>query len=638
MNKYITVDDKTSRDLDDGFSAIKFNMGWMVPIYIACPALSIRVGSEDYINAEKAVETVYRGKTVKTPMLRKELSENELSLLPGSARKALRLDICVSHEGVGELRGIEVVDARNIAKLSHVDANDTAHLKGDTKKWMDNALECSKTLFNRRLKEDSSLDFIDIDKGIYLNEDGQPVEVSAKEVHGQILVQEFMILANKLLTQYCGEKQLPILFRNHQPMSVEDFKSKHPQVYQYYAEELGDTSKFKNVAGKAYYGMINKGHLALNLVGGYSTFTSPLRRFPDLFNSTVLLSHLGMDVVADVMTIERCKAINEFAGNIKTPEEEAFLKRFNAKKIGKRMMRGEELTCNQLSQIFKRTRNIEYRAKAIKLLLGDRRYSISSRPWGEIILNPQPYITMKEQAEEIMLRVCLEQGLALSIHSFLESVNALPSQKLTDEQKKSGVIALMMKAVGVNELPRQAKKNEGSNSSKQESVVDMSVEGNFKGLLLELCQQNKWESPSFNAKNVGVAHLSVWDVDACMVVDGKEYSAAGRNAVKKQAEQQASHELLSQVRGLTRPKVAEVSVLTKNSDAKSVLNLMSQKVSVASPSYKTNIEQEQPPMFVAVCKFEVNGVKYEKKGGPHSTKKKAEQSAAEEVVKALEAA
>ena len=72
----------SSLDLDDGFAITKTDSGWQLNVFIACPALKITVDTEQYVMAEEKGSTVYKGKTASEPMLDRQLSENELSLLP----------------------------------------------------------------------------------------------------------------------------------------------------------------------------------------------------------------------------------------------------------------------------------------------------------------------------------------------------------------------------------------------------------------------------------------------------------------------------------------------------------------------------------------------------------------------------
>ena len=59
VSQYITIDGKTSQDLDDGFSIEKGNDYWKVDIFIATPALSMKYTDPDVKLAQEKGFTVH---------------------------------------------------------------------------------------------------------------------------------------------------------------------------------------------------------------------------------------------------------------------------------------------------------------------------------------------------------------------------------------------------------------------------------------------------------------------------------------------------------------------------------------------------------------------------------------------------
>ena len=181
-------------------------------------------------------------------------------------------------------------------------------------KW---STACARSLFYKRVDTHGGLAFIDEETGSFTDEEGNVKVVSLREIHAQIVVQEFMIMSNVALTQWAIDNKLPIIYRNHEPLDVESFKESQPEMYKtYQALDYDALSKMKRSFFKpAMFGMTNKGHAGLG-VPAYGTFSSPLRRFPDLFNSYVVLGFLQGNEIPTFNDV-RCEKINQTIATMK---------------------------------------------------------------------------------------------------------------------------------------------------------------------------------------------------------------------------------------------------------------------------------------------------------------------------------
>lgn len=146
----------------------------------------------------------------------------------------------------------------------------------------------------RRRQNSGALALYDLFKGYATNEEGQLIRLGDNQRNaGYIIVQELMIAANAAIAQWCAERDLPILFRNHRAATVggsrDDLRAELDA-----ARALGDATGYETLRKRlgfvqrpATYEPAVFGHYGLNLPA-YAHTTSPLRRYPDLVNQRIL--------------------------------------------------------------------------------------------------------------------------------------------------------------------------------------------------------------------------------------------------------------------------------------------------------------------------------------------------------------
>jgi ribonuclease R len=162
-----------------------------------------------------------------------------------------------------------------------------------------------------RRNERGSLDFDLPEAHVELGEGGKPVSIRQVErLESHRLVEAFMLLANEIVGREAEQKRLPILYRVHEPPSIDKMRDLRTflaglgyrvskgtipqkelqnvlkQVEGRPEEKLVSTVIVRSMS-RARYEVRNLGHYGL-ASDWYTHFTSPIRRYPDLWLHRVL--------------------------------------------------------------------------------------------------------------------------------------------------------------------------------------------------------------------------------------------------------------------------------------------------------------------------------------------------------------
>lgn len=539
MEKMITVDSQTSRDLDDGFSIEKIDTGWILAIYIATPALSIPFGGDLYNQAKEKVTSIYSGSSVKSPMLPPQLSEGELSLLPGTPKTVMKITLQVTLSGNCSLIDICTIQVINIAKLNYDQISPAHHpsLPLEAKEAVMLGLACAKALFANRLASSNCMAYSDEERGIYTNEEGIPSVFSLREIHGHILIQEFMIATNIAIAEYALNNNLSVIYRNHEKYELEDLQHSAPELHSYYSQASAvDVFKYLNSwVRKADYGTINKKHAGLG-VNSYVTITSPLRRFVDLYNQYVILNHLNVCDLPATITDKDCEIINQTiqAQSNDKAEQSKYVSAYRALALLNGNS-GVAIVPNQLVQIIKRIPQVPAKERAIEYILATPAVQDSTRLWATIIKYPFK----------------LRHDLAIRLYQLFLDKSAL-SSSIANTLEQDGI--QMTATCSVEKLLCESLYLDFAKMTEQKIHSDNNANTqhmeNYKGKLFELCMQHKIPNPTFDNRSVGSAHLPLWVCSSTLTVKGDPLTSEGRGVTKKDAEQKASAVLLESLRGV----------------------------------------------------------------------------------------
>lgn len=282
--KGFTIDSETSMDLDDALWVETYGNIGKIQIHIADPTEVIDIDSPLDKAVRKRIETLYLAKGL-IPMLPPALSEQKLSLLEGEPRLTITVEIEINQKG-------EIVNYRifescfiSLGKLSYTEVEAIGN-KPDHQLFLpvQSAQIWAKVLNKLRVKHGA---FVGIIQGnYYINEDGDIEKIAC---NSQVLIAEYMILANTVVAQWLAEKSLNSLYRNHAvqgdfPQDI-NWQELDPE------ESKNFRSQYSHCLDKAVYSPVCQGHFAL-ATPHYLHFTSPLRRFADFIVHRIVKAEL----------------------------------------------------------------------------------------------------------------------------------------------------------------------------------------------------------------------------------------------------------------------------------------------------------------------------------------------------------
>lgn len=285
----ITIDGPASLDLDDALWAEPLDGGVQLRVFVADPARMVAVGSDVDLRAWDMVETHYFP-TGSKPMLPPGISEHRASLLAGRRRRVL--EVCLRFDRSGERIGYEVrqdVEIRSTGQLHYGQVPEILGNENDRLHPQVRLLTDLAQILLARRRREGALALYDLSTGLLTSEEGSLRWVEEdRSTLGHVVVQEAMIAANGALAEFCAQKQVPVLFRNHEASAAcpqrEDLQRWLAEMVVVPRDLAAQRARvLETVLGRARYGVELRGHFGLAL-GAYMHATSPIRRLADLIN------------------------------------------------------------------------------------------------------------------------------------------------------------------------------------------------------------------------------------------------------------------------------------------------------------------------------------------------------------------
>ncbi|MFC2173935.1 RNB domain-containing ribonuclease, partial [Acidobacteriota bacterium] len=226
--------------------------------------------------------------------LPRRLVENEASLQEGQQRPAFTVSIPMNRRlEAGEPR-LRRTMLTSLKRLTYAEADWL--MRKDSAEHHHVLFECARiadTLLKRR-RARGALAIFDLRRGLVTSEEGFLRSLGSKEAHvANLIVQEFMILANETVARHLASRHVSGLFRNHKASPA---APGHESILKDIENALACPEAFPLatlrerlhlVLGRADYGPTLEGHFGLNLPA-YMHLTSPLRRYVDLINQRIL--------------------------------------------------------------------------------------------------------------------------------------------------------------------------------------------------------------------------------------------------------------------------------------------------------------------------------------------------------------
>ena len=310
-----TIDAADAKDLDDAVYVTKREDGvYILSVYIADVSHYVKEKSPLDKEARTRGTSIYIPGTV-IPMLPKKLSNGICSLNAGVDRLALGVDMLISN--TGEVLNSEIFKAviKVTKKLSYdkvykvITDNEDEELKEEYKECKEDLKvmeELAHILNDKRMKE-GCINFNIPETHIVLdeNKDVEIIEPYPITFANQI-IEEFMLITNMVVAEKYYFYEFPFIYRIHeQPdeeklrdlntilsnykLRIKGINNIHPKALSSILENVEDKS-IKEIISTymlrslklAKYSEECLGHFGLN-AKYYCHFTSPIRRYPDLF-------------------------------------------------------------------------------------------------------------------------------------------------------------------------------------------------------------------------------------------------------------------------------------------------------------------------------------------------------------------
>jgi exoribonuclease-2 len=274
----MSIDSELTQDIDDAVSCEVADGLILLGVHIADPASVIR---PDMLLDREACDraTSLYFPEGKIPMLPPLLSEGALSLVAGEVRPAMSLMVTLTPEG--EIVDYQITPSliRVAERLTYQDAD--ARIGHEPR--LTQGFEIAQRLRQARFDNGAiALPIPQVD--LFVDRDKQiTMRLTDREAPSQVLVSEFMILANSLVGQFCAQRQIPIVYRG-QAAPRETFPTSltYDPVIHY---------RQQRAMSPARIGLQPTRHSSLG-VDIYTTFTSPLRRYVDLLSHRQLHAYL----------------------------------------------------------------------------------------------------------------------------------------------------------------------------------------------------------------------------------------------------------------------------------------------------------------------------------------------------------
>lgn len=328
--RIVTIDDEDAKDLDDAISIEKLpNGNYLLGVHIADVSYYVTEGSPLDREALRRGTSVYLIDKV-IPMLPKELSNGICSLNAGEDR--LAFSVMMEIDGTGRvirydifksvIKVSERMSYKNVTKILIDEDKELIERYKDYVEDFKIMLELCNIL--RKKREDrGSIDFDFPEVKIILDQFGKPIQIKKYEsTVSNRIIEEFMIVCNETIAERMFWTNVPFIYRIHEDPDPEKIKGfndflnslgysikgvnkLHPKAFQDVINKIKGKKEEKIVSTlmlrslqHARYSDKNEGHFGL-ASKYYCHFTSPIRRYPDLFIHRVISEVLENDFTID---------------------------------------------------------------------------------------------------------------------------------------------------------------------------------------------------------------------------------------------------------------------------------------------------------------------------------------------------
>ena len=319
-----TIDGEDAKDLDDAVRVTKMeNENYRLDVHIA--DVSHYVKENSLLDNEALIRgtSIYMlGRVI--PMLPRELSNGLCSLNAGQDRFTLSCSMEINKEGKvvssevykGIINVKERMNYHDVQKILDKSDTDVLERYKPYIKDFETMAELAKILKNRRM-EQGYLNLDIPESKIDLDINGKVINIGKYETSfSNEIIEQFMLIANETIAEKFYWLQAPFIYRVHEDPDIDKVKELnkflfnfgmnikisnekvYPTEFSKILEQIKGKEEEKVVSNLilrtlkvAKYESENKGHFGI-ASKYYCHFTSPIRRYPDLFIHRIISKYL----------------------------------------------------------------------------------------------------------------------------------------------------------------------------------------------------------------------------------------------------------------------------------------------------------------------------------------------------------
>ena len=319
-----TIDGEDAKDLDDAVCVERLENGnYKLGVHIADVSHYVKEGS----NLDK--EAYLRGTSIYMldrviPMLPQKLSNGICSLNEGEDRFTLsvEMEITPSGEVIDSYvfkAVIQITKRMSYTNVTKILENSDNEIVREYEPYIDEfkKMEELAIILQNRRKQMGSLDLNIPESKITLDENGKAVAVAQYELSfANSIIEQFMLTANETIAEKFYWLEAPFIYRVHEVPSLEKVnelnkflfgfgyrikgnkENLHPKEFSKILEDIKEKPEERVISTLllrtlkvAKYESQNKGHFGI-ASKFYCHFTSPIRRYPDLWIHRMISNYL----------------------------------------------------------------------------------------------------------------------------------------------------------------------------------------------------------------------------------------------------------------------------------------------------------------------------------------------------------
>lgn len=311
---FVTIDGSDAKDFDDAVYMDDKNHLWVA---IADVSHFVQTESQLDIEACERGNSYYFPDCV-LPMLPEHLSNGACSLRPFEEKFAMVVEIAFDAQNNAKLIQITPAKITSKARLTYASAQEMLDGKKPFEPLCEDSLKKLHThtkVWRQKRMEDGGIDF-DMPEVRYVDQALEPTRTDRLDTH--MLIEECMLMANKMTSRFVSEKKFPNVFRVHEEPNeqkgIDAVDNLHKMLkieakweppkngfdIRHILEDLKTHPLYTQIQylflrtmAQARYDTEQLGHFGLGFEY-YSHFTSPIRRYADLVFHRIV-KHILLD-------------------------------------------------------------------------------------------------------------------------------------------------------------------------------------------------------------------------------------------------------------------------------------------------------------------------------------------------------